>query len=109
VFGGVLSDEASVKDRKKEKRNKQRNKQTKKGRKEGRKEERNKETKKEDRWTRRPPNYDASLIASTQPETSAMRTKPGSFNGDNESPHRIFAAALTKDSAVPELHRELKS
>jgi len=32
-------------------------------------------------------------------------TKPGSFKGSNKSPQRIFAAALTKDTTAPELHR----
>ena len=38
-------------------------------------------------------------------ETYAIRTKPGTFKGGNEPPHRIFAAALTKDPTAPELHR----
>jgi len=40
-----------------------------------------------------------------QAQTYAIRTKPGSFKGGNESPHHIFAAALTKDPIAPELHR----
>jgi len=35
----------------------------------------------------------------------AIRTKPGSFNGGDKSPHSIFPAALTKDPTSPELHR----
>jgi len=38
-------------------------------------------------------------------QTYAKRTKPGSFKGGNESPHRIFAATLIKDPTAPELHR----
>jgi len=42
-------------------------------------------------------------------EAYAIRTKPGSFKGANKSPHRIFAAALTKDPTAPELHRDFFS
>jgi len=38
-------------------------------------------------------------------ETYAIRTKPESFKGGNESLHRTFAAVLTKDPTAPELHR----
>ena len=42
-------------------------------------------------------------------EVYAIRTKPGSFKGDNKSLHRIFAAALTRDPTAPELHRDFFS
>jgi len=38
-------------------------------------------------------------------QTYALRTKPGSFKGDNKSPHCIFAAALTKHPTALERHR----
>ena len=53
-----------------------------------------------DTLTTQPPRLDTAVN-----KTYALRTKPGSFKGCNESRRRIFAAALTKVPTAPELHR----
>jgi len=51
-------------------------------------------------------DHSATTSCWRRAQTYAMRTKSGSFKGGYESPHRVFAAALTKDPTT--LNRHLK-
>jgi len=52
-------------------------------------------------------DHAAILPCCLQLEVYAIRrTKPGSLKGGNKSPHRVYAATLTKDPTAPELQRD---
>jgi len=50
-------------------------------------------------------DHSATTPSWHQARTHAIRTKPGSFKGSNNSSHCIFAAAVKADPTAPELHR----